>query len=130
MFFKNCDGTQSQALDINNVSAKIVGFTNDSAGTQQAVVWNNNNNNVQYTLPALKNAFNSAAITDGGDIVGHSNNRAVFWRNGQVFDLNLLLNNALPVTITESIDINRIGRVLVKASDGSYYILIPQSENN
>ena len=66
-------------------------------------------------------------ISDIGDIVGQSDNRATLWRNGGLYDLNNLITNNVDVTFTDAIDITRRGRVLVQANDGSYYILIPNT---
>ncbi|MDH5729441.1 MAG: S8 family serine peptidase [Gammaproteobacteria bacterium] len=118
----------SQALAINNnVSAKIVGYSTENAGTRKAVMWQNN---TMYVLPALSASTENTAkaISDGGDIVGQSNTRAVFWRNGIAVDLNNVVDNSTGVTFTEALDINRRGRVLVKGDDAAYYVLIPSSE--
>ena len=123
-------GSESRALAINNnLAHKIVGYSKDLAGIKQAVVWKNS---TIYTLPALTGALSSSAnaITDAGDIVGQSNNKAVFWRNGRVYDLNNILNNNIGVTFTDALDVNRRGRVLVKADNGDYYILIPDRKPN
>lgn len=115
----------SVALDINNnVNTKIVGYASDSTGTRHATLWQNGQ---PVPLPALPNRrFNMAtAISDGGDIVGQSGARAVLWRDGQVHDLNKLLDAPLSTTLAKAIDINRQGRVLVKGADGWFYVLIP-----
>lgn len=115
----------SAALDINNnLSPKIVGFAFDAAGKKRATLWQGTN----FTaLPALPNRSSSmaTAISDGGDIVGQSGPRAAIWRDGNVFDLNTLLDTTLPTTLTKAIDINRHGRILAKGADGAFYVLIP-----
>lgn len=108
----------------NNRSAKIVGFAFDTAGKKRAMLWQG----ITFTvLPGLTNyaASMATSISDGGDIVGQSASRAVFWRNNVVYDLNTLLDSALPTTLVKAIDINRHGRILAQGADGAFYVLIP-----
>ena len=69
------------------------------------------------------------ALTDGGDIVGKSGDRAVVWRDGVAHDLNTVLDNDIDALLTQAIDINRHGRILVEGDDGVFYVLIPSEEN-
>lgn len=115
---------QSVAWNINNnLSSKIVGFATDARDVRHAVVWQNG---AMERLPSLNDSVRSAAyaITDGGDIVGQSQGKAVLWRDGRVYNLNELLDNSVDVRLLRAIDINRAGRVLVQ-STGGYYLLVP-----
>lgn len=115
----------SSVMDTNNnLSAKMVGFAFDATGRKRAAVWQGNNLTALPYLPTRR-ASMATAITDGGDIVGQSGPSATFWRDGNVFDLNQLLDTALPTTLTKAIDINRQGRVLTQGADGAFYVLIP-----
>lgn len=115
----------SSALSLNNnMSAKIVGFAFDATGKKRATVWQNNSLTALPDLPTHRVSV-ARAITDGGDIVGQSGPSATIWRDGVVFDLNQLLDTALPTTLNKAIDINRQGRILTKGADGVFYVLIP-----
>ena len=123
-------GNNSQALSVNNnVSHKTVGYAFDLSGNRHAVLWQNE---AMYSLPPLSGAVVDSyanAINDVGDIVGQSDNRAVFWRNGGAYNLNRLLENDVNVVFTEALDVNRRGRILVKGDDEAYYVLIPSVES-
>ena len=115
----------SSAMDINNnLSAKMVGFAFDATGRKRATVWQGNNLTALPDLPTRR-ASMATAITDGGDIVGQSGPSATLWRDGIVFDLNQLLDTALPTTLSKAVDINRQGRILTQGADGVFYVLIP-----
>ena len=117
---------ESQALDVNNnADPKIVGFAKDSTGARQPVMWQSHNLFVLRQLPN-KTSGSANAISDAGDIVGDSGGRATIWRDGVVRDLNELLDASIGATLQSALDINRHGRILVKASDG-YYVLTPTS---
>jgi len=116
---------ESVALDVNNnTRQKIVGYAKDSNDKKHALLWNNG---VFTPLPHLSGRSNSVAnaISDGSDIVGWSGWRATFWRDGKAFDLNSLLDQPLNTVLTTALDINRHGRILTKANDGYFYLLVP-----
>lgn len=117
----------SQSLDINNnSSAIIVGYSYNTSGQKMPFKWKNN---TMTALPNLTGSYvgEAKAVTDAGDIVGSSGNRAAFWRDNTVYDLNIQLDNSITTTLTEAVDINRRGRILAKGGDG-YYILIPSEQ--
>lgn len=118
---------ESRAIDINNNSwPKTVGYAKNSRGAKQPVVWQKNQMTKLPLLPA-KRSGSANAITDAGDVVGDSGDRATIWRDGVVHDLNKLLDKSIAGTLRTAVDINLLGRILVKASDG-YYVLIPTSD--
>lgn len=119
-------GGESMALNINNNGSPIiVGTWWNQGGVKMAFSWHED---VMVLLPALAGARDSRAVslTDGGDIVGQSDNRAVIWRDGRIWDLNSLLENPISSLLTVAIDVNRLGLILAEASDGNYYALIPK----
>lgn len=117
----------SRALDINNNAlAKTVGYAKNNRGAKQAVLWQNKQMTPLPHLPK-KSSSSANAITDAGDIVGESGGRATLWRDGVVYDLNALLEKSISGTLSSAVDINLLGRILTKASDG-YYVLIPTSD--
>jgi hypothetical protein len=90
-------------------------------------VWQDGNTTI---LPALtEENYNLAnAITDGGDIVGESGTSAVIWRDNVIYDLNTLLDTPIDANLRNAVDINRQGRILVRADDGFYYLLVPTED--
>lgn len=118
---------ESRAIDINNnLWPKTVGYAKNSRGVKQPVVWHKNQMTKLPLLPT-KSSGSANAITDAGDVVGDSGDRATIWRNGVVHDLNKLLEKSIAGTLRTAVDINLFGRILAKASDG-YYVLIPTSD--
>lgn len=118
---------ESRAIDINNNAwPKVVGYAKNSRGVKKPMLWHKNE---MTTLPLLptKNSGSANAISDAGDVVGESGGRATIWRDNVVHDLNKLLEKKIAGTLRSAIDINLLGRILVKASDG-YYVLIPTSD--
>lgn len=112
----------------NNASAKVVGRYYDGATrTWTAFVWQND---AVTALPSLSGRYinNAAAITDAGDIVGESGGKAAIWRDGEVYDLNELLDVPFDAQLRRAIDMNRQGRILVLANDGYFYVLVPSEE--
>ena len=87
-------------------------------------------NDAVTALPSLSGRYinNAAAITDAGDIVGESGGKAVIWRDGEVYDLNELLDVPFDAQLRRAIDMNRQGRILVLANDGYFYVLVPSEE--
>lgn len=121
-------GGRSLAYDINNnASPIIVGSAWQRGGIMTAFSWQDS---VLSPLPALPGARDTRAfaLTDGGDIVGKSGNLAVVWRDGVVYNLNDVLDNDIDTVLTEAIDMNRHGRIVVKGADGIYYVLVPSEE--
>lgn len=121
-------GGRSLAYDINNnASPIIVGTAWQRGGIMTAFSWQNG---VLSPLPALPNAKDTRAfaLTDGGDIVGKSDDHAVIWRGRVMYDLNDVLDNDIDTVLTQAIDINRHGRIVVQGGDGIYYVLIPAEE--
>ncbi len=113
----------SAAIDINN-HGQIVGFAQST--TQRAVLWQEYDMTV-LPLPAGHFSAQARAINEREVIVGWSetvppfiDRRAVIWRNGTATDLNeLLIPNTLPesIVLTEALDINERGQIIVNASD-------------
>lgn len=117
----------AQAIN-NNASPKVLGRArNLASGGYDVFVWQDSNTTV---LPVLEGQnYNLAnAISDGGDIVGESGESAVIWRDNVIYDLNTLLDAPLGTNLNNAIDINRQGRILVRADDGFYYLLVPTED--
>lgn len=122
-------GGRSLAYDINNNALPVVvGTASQNGGVMTAFSWRNG---VFAALPALAGARDTRAmaLTDGGDIVGKSGDHAVIWRDGVAHDLNSALDNDIDAVLTQAIDINRHGRIIVEGDDGVFYVLIPSEEN-
>lgn len=132
----SCTDTNCQFLDQtsfysyayginNNASPLIVGTMLDiTAGKFTATLWEENG---ATSLPDLPGQLGGYAydVSDGGDIVGSSGNQAVIWRDGQVNNLNSLLNNSIGATLINAISINRHGDILTIGNDGVAYLLVP-----
>ncbi|MGD8567241.1 MAG: hypothetical protein PVJ39_04100 [Gammaproteobacteria bacterium] len=65
---------------------------------------------------------------NSGYIVDVSQNSGVIWRDGEVYNLNELLDAPLSAHIDRAIDMNRQGRILVAANDGFFCVLVPTEE--
>jgi len=107
----------------DNIPVKVVGFSTNPASQQRPFIWQNQ---AMSELPLLTNdtSGKANAINNGSDIVGHSANQAVIWRNNTVYNLNSQLTNPMTANLSSAFDINNEGQILVKASDG-YYLLTP-----
>jgi len=117
-------GGFSHGKGINdNSPVKVVGFSSNPASQQRPFVWQSQ---VMSELSLLENASNGKAnaINNGSDIVGHTADKAVIWRNNAVYNLNSQLTNPMTANLSSALDINNEGQILVKASDG-YYLLTP-----
>jgi len=94
----------------------------------RATLWENG---TMYDLGALEsNSASSAfAINEAGIAVGESSGRAVSFKDGQVLDLNMLVDPAAlgDWTLTSATDINEQGWIVGTMTNGQLFLLKPIS---
>lgn len=108
----------SVATDLNE-KGQVVGDAGETAtwqscsvyGITRAFLWDRGR---MKPLPMLSDSEKSQAhaLNNHGEIVGRSGERAVLWRNGQVFDLNGALPKDSGWTLVEANDINDKGQIV------------------
>jgi uncharacterized membrane protein len=109
----------------NNQQPLVVGTVLDATTFAfTATLWGNGQQTLLPHLPQSTSSY-ALAISDGGDIVGHSGQKAAIWRDGIPHDLNTLLDNDIGIPLINAIDINRHGEILAHANGGKVYLLIP-----
>lgn len=116
-------GAQAQAFGINDAGV-IVGWSEFSAlSDYHAVMWDEEG--IPLDLGTLGgNTSDASAINDRGQIVGQSrlptgfSTHAFLYEDGQMRDLNALIDPSLGVEIFSAQDINDMGQILVRTSVG------------
>jgi probable HAF family extracellular repeat protein len=120
------DYGHSTAYDINNLG-QIIGYAEYEDGGR-ATLWENG---TMYDLGALGtyNGSTAFAINDAGIAVGDSNGRAVSFKDGQVLDLNTLVDPAAlgGLILKSATDINQQGWIVGTMSNGHLFLLKPIS---
>jgi probable HAF family extracellular repeat protein len=120
------DYGHSTAYDINNLG-QIIGWAEYEDGVR-ATLWENG---TMYDLGALESntASSAFAINEAGIAVGESSGRAVSFKDGQVLDLNMLVDPAAlgDWTLISATDINEQGWIVGTMSNGNIFLLKPIS---
>ncbi len=120
-------GSPSVGNDINDqYPVQVVGGTRVS-GLNRAFLWQSDNTTLLPDLPDSSYAT-AMAVNNAGQAVGISAGKAVLWQDGSVYDLNEQVdgNSGLGAILSEAVDINDKGQILVKSS-GGYFILTPDT---
>ena len=123
------DATGGNATDINDRNF-VCGYVSTSSGWD-AVIWDNTG---KYTeLPKFDGNYASAeSINDSNVAVGQVLNSSaggsvgVLWRNGQIYNLNDLIDSSLNINITDAISINDSGDILCKNGSGNVILMAPR----
>ena len=93
---------RGEAYGLNDVpNVQVVGYSNPSG---QAFLWQNGS--MQYLGQGT-----AYGINDSGQVVG-TNGRAFLYTNGQMWDLNDLIDPGLNWTLIEAIAINDLGQIV------------------
>jgi len=115
-----------------------VTFLSDPGSFAEAFAINNSNhvlcevNHVAFCLwkngtqVFLESFTNFGGLNDHDVVVGHSSSLgAVIWENGEVRQLDALIDPNLGLHLSNACDINNKGRILCMGSDKMAYLLIP-----
>jgi len=97
-----------------NLSGDVVGSSSDANGIQHAFLYTRADGTM-IDLGALGGAGNTSqanAINNAGTIVGTSNSRAFMYSNGQMVDLNAMIDPSLGFSLVEATGINNLGQIV------------------
>ncbi len=121
------DATGGNATDINDQNI-VCGNVSIPSGSK-AVIWDATGNYVE--LPRFDGDYAMAeSINDSNVAVGQVLNSSagisvgVLWKNGQIYNLNDLIDSTLNINLTDAISINDSGDVLCEDEYGHGYILL------
>jgi probable HAF family extracellular repeat protein len=104
-------GADSNAMDINS-KGLVVGDARDAQGVYRAVAYSNG------ALSDISNGVHSAAwgVNSLDQIVGFfeslTGNEACIFRDGQIINLNTLINPSLGLSMTVAYDVNDSGQII------------------
>lgn len=121
-------GMSSSGQAISN-AGQVTGYSETSNGATHAFVYLGNGEITDLgTLPGLPNSY-GFGVNDVGEVVGYSESsdpccvdRAFLYRNGQMLDLNDLIDPALQITLSQARAINNRGQIVANAGDRAYLL--------
>jgi len=118
-------GINSKAFDINSMGW-VAGYGDNASGLNNAFIYTDSG---MVNLGSLDGGASQAyGLNDSGSVVGESDGLAFLWDEGEMFDLNTLIDDSLGISLSYAEDINNLGQILVTDSDlGRSYILNPVS---
>jgi probable HAF family extracellular repeat protein len=130
-------GDHSVSLDINN-SGVVCGYSFDASTNRRSVIWVPDSGNLSYSVIELGNLGGvreeAVALNDTLTVVGYARNaqgktRAFVWEDGQMYDLNDLVNLPANIELILGKDVNSAGQIVCWAEENgnlsSSYLLTP-----